>query len=45
MWRPILEKMLTYQEARSMTQHELFEANAALDIHLEKIEQAREAKK
>jgi len=45
MWRPILEKMLSYKEASTMTHHELFEANAALDIHIEKIEQAREDKK
>jgi hypothetical protein len=41
MWRPILEGKLTYTEASKMTHHQLFEANAALDIYIEKIKEAR----
>ncbi|MFC5541565.1 hypothetical protein ACFPOH_07280 [Ureibacillus suwonensis] len=40
-----MEKVISYEEAKNMTQHELFEANAALDIHIEKINQAKEASK
>lgn len=44
-WRPVMEKVISYEEAKRMTQHELFEVNAALDIYIEKINQAREGKK
>lgn len=45
MWRPVVERVLSYEEVQQMTQHEIREANAALDIHAEKIRQAREASK
>lgn len=45
MWRLVLEKTLTYTEACKMSHHELFEANAALDIHIEKINRLKGATK
>ncbi|MGY3186445.1 hypothetical protein ACVWXS_001146 [Lysinibacillus sp. TE18511] len=36
---------MSYEEVQRMTQHEIREANAAIDIHVEKINQAREASK
>lgn len=35
-WRPIVNSVLTYTEASQMHWDELMEANAALDLHIEK---------
>lgn len=45
MWRPVVEGIIDYETICKMTQHELLEANAAIDIHIEKLRQAREASK
>ncbi|RUL56461.1 DUF1322 family protein [Lysinibacillus antri] len=41
MWRPVVERILSYEEVKKMSHHELLEANAAIDIQFEKIKQAR----
>ncbi|WP_277621510.1 hypothetical protein [Indiicoccus explosivorum] len=35
-WRPIVAKVLTYSEAIEMSQHQLLEVNAAIDLQIEK---------
>lgn len=42
MWRLVLEDVVSYSEAKKMTMPEIFEANAALDIHIANINQARQ---
>lgn len=41
MWRLVLEDVVSYSEAKKMTMPEIFEANAALDIHIAKLNEAR----
>lgn len=42
MWRLVLENVVSYTEVRQMTTPEIFEANAALDIHITNIKRARQ---
>lgn len=41
MWRLVIENVVSISEAKKMTMPEIFEANAALDIHIEKLNEAR----
>ncbi|NYV68130.1 hypothetical protein HYI36_22900 [Bacillus sp. Gen3] len=40
MWRLVLEKIIDYETVLEMTLDEIFEANAALDIHIENANKA-----
>ncbi|MGA4517200.1 hypothetical protein ACPA0F_07920 [Solibacillus silvestris] len=40
MWRLVMEEKIDYATASTMTLHELLEANAALDIHIENVNKA-----
>ena len=44
-WRPITNGVLSYSEASQMHWDELMEANAALDIHFEKMPKPKIKKK
>jgi len=40
MWRLVIEKIIDYETALEMTLDEIYEANAALDIHIENVNKA-----
>lgn len=44
MWRLIMEEKISYTEACQMSKEELLEANVALDLYIEKVNQAMKKK-
>ena len=40
MWRLVLQDVVDYETALEMTLDEIYEANAALDIHIENVNKA-----
>lgn len=44
-WRPIMEKMSTFEEMSRMDEEDIAEFNAAIDIKIENVKRAREEAK
>lgn len=44
MWRLVMEQKITYSEASRMSAEMLLEANAALDIYIDKVNKSNKKK-